>query len=198
MTTRHPSGAAQLRSIRDPVSLSLATLSDWLFPSIPRPPILSSRSLIRSVFLPPSLPLSLSLRLPPSPPQLSDGLSVAPSPLREHSAARPSSVRRSIGILHPVPPPTCWRRTKVPRSDVPLALPPLPVYARSAGTRGCTRLFTGIHAAPCTRCCEFRRENGWRRGRAARLDPQVRRATSGSLRYDGITVYRRYPYLDPL
>lgn len=95
--------------------------------------VLSARSLYSSS-LPPSLSLSQSspespsssLPLLPSP-SVSFAHSVAPylraipppslssfSPfLPELSATGSSSVRRSIGILHPVPPLTRWRRTKV-------------------------------------------------------------------------------------
>lgn len=57
--------------------------------------------------------LSLVLLLPISVPPLLP--SPSPSPLSSLNSLllAPSSVRRSIGILHPVPPLTRWRRTKV-------------------------------------------------------------------------------------
>lgn len=113
MTTRPPPqlGAAQLRSIHSPLySLSVFLLS----------PILSLSILSGiTVFLPPALTLAVSLfrsfycsLSPCHPPPPSLPSSFAPF-LPELSATGSSSVRRSIGILHPVPPLTRWRRTKV-------------------------------------------------------------------------------------
>lgn len=115
MTTRPPRGAAQLRSIRDPLS----ALS--VYPSLSNPHHRPSLSNTR--------------------------------PSGELSATGPSSVRRSIGILHPVPPPTRWRRTKGTRSDVPLALPPLPVYVHAAlhPLDGCAILCATVYNHPLLR-----------------------------------------------
>lgn len=112
MTTRPPPqlGAAEVHPQSSLLTLCLPPLSHPLSISI-----LSGIT----VFLPPALTLAVSLfrsfycsLSPCHPPPPSLPSSFAPF-LPELSATGSSSVRRSIGILHPVPPLTRWRRTKV-------------------------------------------------------------------------------------